>query len=113
RDLRRAQAHRLPRLGCRRNRRQSRTRKAAEGRRRREQEISRAHGAHRMSSPFRVAVISDEITQDFGRALEIITQDFGMQWVEIRGLWNKNALKLDAKEIAEARALLEKFRVRV
>ena len=31
-----------------------------------------------MKSPFRVAVITDEITQDLGRALEIASQDFGM-----------------------------------
>jgi L-ribulose-5-phosphate 3-epimerase len=66
-----------------------------------------------MSSPFRVAVITDEITQDFGRALEIISGDFGLHWAEIRGMWNKNLLKLDAKEIDEARKLLEKYQVRV
>jgi L-ribulose-5-phosphate 3-epimerase len=66
-----------------------------------------------VTSPFRVAVISDEITQDFGRALEIITQDFGLQWVEVRGMWNKNLLKMDDKEIAEARALLDRYKVRV
>ncbi len=67
----------------------------------------------RMTSPFRVAVISDEITQDFGRALEIIAQDFGLQWVEVRGLWNKSVLRLDRKEIDEARMLLERHRLRV
>jgi L-ribulose-5-phosphate 3-epimerase len=66
-----------------------------------------------MNSPFRVAVITDEITQDFGRALEIASKDFGMDWVEIRGLWNKNIMALDAKEIAEARRLLEQFHLRV
>jgi L-ribulose-5-phosphate 3-epimerase len=66
-----------------------------------------------MNSPFRVAVINDEITQDFGRACEIAAREFGMEWIELRGMWNKNALKLDAKEIEEARRILERNKLRV
>jgi sugar phosphate isomerase/epimerase len=66
-----------------------------------------------MSSPFKVAVINDEITQDFGHACEVAAQEFGMQWIELRGLWNKNLLKLDAKEIEEARRILERNKLRV
>ena len=66
-----------------------------------------------MKSPFRVAVISDEITQDFGHACEVAAQEFGMNWTELRGMWNKNLLKLDAKEIEEARRILEKYKLRV
>jgi len=66
-----------------------------------------------MKSPFRVAVINDEIGQDFGRACEVAAREFGMEWVELRGMWNKNILNLDAKEIAEARRILEKYRLRV
>ena len=66
-----------------------------------------------MNSPFRVAVINDEISQDFGRACEVAAQEFGMEWIELRGMWNKNLLKLDAKEIEEARRILEKSKLRV
>jgi len=66
-----------------------------------------------MNSPFRVAVINDEITQDFGRACEIAAREFGMQWIELRGMWNKNLAKLDAKEIDEARQILGKNKLRV
>jgi L-ribulose-5-phosphate 3-epimerase len=66
-----------------------------------------------MKSPFRVAVINDEITQDFGRACEITSKEFGMEWIELRGMWKKNLLKLDAKEIEEARRILEKYQLRV
>ena len=66
-----------------------------------------------MSSPFRVAVINDEIGQDFGRSCEIASREFGMEWIEIRGMWNKNILNLDAGEIAEARRILEKYKLRV
>src|ERR1700683_5083458 len=65
------------------------------------------------SSPFRVAVINDEISQDFGHACEVASKEFGMDWIELRGMWNKNLLKLDAKEIAEARLILEKYKLRV
>jgi L-ribulose-5-phosphate 3-epimerase len=66
-----------------------------------------------MNSPFRVAVINDEITQDFGKACEIAAHEFGMEWIELRGMWNKNLLKLDAKEIEEARRILERNKLRV
>jgi len=66
-----------------------------------------------MSSPFRIAVINDEITQDFGRAVEVVSKEFRLQWIELRGMWNKNILRLDSNEVAEARRLLERARLRV
>src|SRR6266849_4888560 len=64
-------------------------------------------------SPFRISVINDEISQDFGRACEIASRQFGMGWIELRGMWNKNVLNLDAQEIAESRRILEKYKLRV
>jgi L-ribulose-5-phosphate 3-epimerase len=66
-----------------------------------------------MSSPFRVAVINDEIGQDFGRSCEVIAREFGLEWIELRAMWNKNILNLDANEVAEARRILEKYKLRV
>jgi sugar phosphate isomerase/epimerase len=66
-----------------------------------------------MNSPFRIAVINDELGQDFGRACEVASREFGMQWMELRGMWNKNILNLDGAEVAEARRLLEKYKLRV
>lgn len=68
---------------------------------------------HKIKSPFRVAVIDDEISQDFGRACEVASQEFGMEWIELRGMWNKNIASLDAKEIAEAQKILKKYGLRV
>ena len=65
------------------------------------------------SSPFRVAVINDEISQDFGRACEVAAREFGMGWVELRGMWKKNIVSLDDKEVAEARRILEKYELKV
>jgi L-ribulose-5-phosphate 3-epimerase len=64
-------------------------------------------------SPFRIAVINDEISQDFGRACEVASGEFGMSWIELRGMWNKNVLNLDSKEIAEAKHILENNKLRV
>lgn len=67
----------------------------------------------RIKSPFRVAVISDEITQDFERALQIMSQEFGLSWVEIRGAWNKNLLKLPDDDLAKVKALLDRYQMKV
>ncbi len=64
-------------------------------------------------SPFKISVITDEISQDFGHACEVASQQFGMGWVEIRSLWDKNIVNLDAKEIAEAGAILKRNNLRV
>lgn len=69
--------------------------------------------ASRLKSPFRVAVITDEISQDFDHACQVAAVDFGMQWVELRGLWKKNILALTTAEIAEARRILAKYELRV
>jgi len=65
------------------------------------------------SSPFRVSVINDEISQDFGHVCEVASQEFGMGWIELRGMWKKNIVSLDAKEVAEARRLLDKYQLKV
>jgi L-ribulose-5-phosphate 3-epimerase len=64
------------------------------------------------SSPFRVAVINDEISQDFERACQVAS-GFGMKWIELRGMWNKNILDLDTNQVAESLRLLKKYDLRV
>jgi sugar phosphate isomerase/epimerase len=63
--------------------------------------------------PFRISVINDEISQDFGHACEIASRDFGMGWIELRSMWKKNIVNLDEKEVAEARRILEKYQLKV
>jgi len=65
------------------------------------------------SSPFRIAVINDEISQDFGHVCEIASQEFGLGWIELRSMWKKNIVNLDAKEVAEAQRILAKYKLRV
>lgn len=65
------------------------------------------------TSSFRISVITDEISQDFGHACEVASRQFGMSWVELRGLWNKNIANLDAKDISEALAILKRYDLHV
>jgi len=63
--------------------------------------------------PFRLAVINDEITQDFEKACRIAANDFGLEWIEVRSMWNKNVTTLNDKEVAEAVRILAEHRLRV
>lgn len=63
--------------------------------------------------PFRLAVINDEITQDFEKACQIAAVDFGLEWIELRSMWNKNVTELKEKEIQESRKILRMHRLKV
>jgi L-ribulose-5-phosphate 3-epimerase len=65
------------------------------------------------SGRFKLSIITDEISQDLGHALEIASKEFGLGYVELRTMWNKNVINLDEKETAEVRRLLEKYGVQV
>jgi len=66
-----------------------------------------------VNSPFHISVINDEIGSDFGRVVEIVSKEFGLEWIELRSMWKKNILDLDEKEIAEAKRLLDSAKLRV
>lgn len=63
--------------------------------------------------PFRLAVINDEISDDFDHAASVAANDFGLRWIELRGMWKKNITALDANEIAESLRILKKYDLRV
>ena len=63
--------------------------------------------------PFRLAVINDEISQDFERSCHVAAVDFGLHWIELRGMWNKNITELTPKETGEAQKILAKYKLRV
>lgn len=77
------------------------------------QAISPASLLAQSNSPFRVAVINDEIAQDFGHACDVAAREFGMRWIELRSMWKKNVVNLDEKEVSEARAILKKYQLKV
>jgi len=63
--------------------------------------------------PIRLAVINDEITQDFEKACQIASGDFGLSWIELRSMWNKNVTELNPKQIEDAQKILEEHKLRV
>ncbi len=75
--------------------------------------VRRAGAATTAGCPFRLAVINDEITADFEKACEIAANDFGLHWIELRSMWNKNVTDLSPKEIEDSRKILEKYKLQV
>lgn len=65
-----------------------------------------------MNCPFRLAVINDEISADFDHACSVAANDFGLQWIELRSMWNKNVTDLNAEEVDRSRQILEKYKLR-
>lgn len=64
-------------------------------------------------SPFKVAVITDEISQDFDHACSIASKEFGLGWVELRGMWKKSLHELSDNELGEVQSILTKYDLRV
>ena len=75
--------------------------------------VSRFARGSNSASPFRISVINDEIGEDFAHVCEVTTRDFGMGWIELRGMWEKNIVNLDEKEVAEAKRILDRFQLKV
>jgi L-ribulose-5-phosphate 3-epimerase len=72
-----------------------------------------AQASARVRSPFRLAVITDEIMDDFENACRIAANEFHLSWVEVRTVWGKNAVDLKDTELTEAAAILDKYQLRV
>src|SRR6185437_4639621 len=64
-------------------------------------------------SPFKISVISDEISPDFDHACSVISKDFGLQWVEIRSMWGKGMHDLTDAQLSDAQKILAKYNLRV
>lgn len=64
-------------------------------------------------SPFKVAVINDEISGDFDHACHVAAQEFGLSWIELRSMWGKNMMDLSSDQIAEAQKILAKYNLHV
>lgn len=64
-------------------------------------------------SPFKVAVSTDEISQDFDHACSVISKDFGLGWAELRGMWKKSLHELSDTELGQVESILAKYNLRV
>jgi sugar phosphate isomerase/epimerase len=69
--------------------------------------------AEASKSPFKIAVINDEISQDFDHDCYVASHDFGMNWIELRSMWGKNVTELSASQIDDAQKILKKYNLQV
>src|ERR1700733_980811 len=68
--------------------------------------------AARAACPFRVAVINDEISQDFDHVCSVVAHDFGLQWIALRSMWGKNVTDTPDADIERAKTILAKYNLR-
>jgi len=61
---------------------------------------------------FKLGVITDEITQDFEKALAWV-KGYGLEWVELRNVWGKYITEFTPDEVKRAKDLLAKYNLRV
>ena len=66
-----------------------------------------------MAMPFHLAVINDEISQDFEHACDVAANEFKLNWIELRSMWKKNISELDDKQLADTQKILAKYKLRV
>ncbi len=69
--------------------------------------------ARALMSTFKVGVISDEISDDFDHACYVIARQWGLGYVELRGVWGKNLQAISDAQIAEAGKILRKYNLQV
>jgi L-ribulose-5-phosphate 3-epimerase len=62
--------------------------------------------------PFKLGIITDEITQDFGDALDFIAS-YSLQYCELRDLWRVNIMNLSKDDRQRAKDLLDKHKFTV
>jgi len=61
---------------------------------------------------FKLGVITDEVTQNFEKAL-VWAKGFGLDWVELRFVWGKYVVDFTGEDVKRAKELLEKQTMRV
>ncbi len=63
-------------------------------------------------APFTLAFITDELCQDFERAVATAVE-LGYQAVEVRSIWDKNIVDLDAAQVARLRQIADRAGIRI
>ncbi len=69
--------------------------------------------AETLKSSFKVSVINDEISSDFDHACHVASQEFGLGWIELRSMWDKNLMDLTSAQLDEAQKILAKYGLQV
>ena len=57
---------------------------------------------------FKLGIFPDEISQDFERALHVTAKEFGLKYIDLRTLWNKNLIDLTEMDLKRAKRMIEK-----
>src|ERR1700692_1933300 len=65
------------------------------------------------NSPFKVAVISDEISPDFDHACHLAAEEFGLSWIELRSMGGKSLMDLASDQVGEVQKILSKYKLQV
>jgi sugar phosphate isomerase/epimerase len=74
---------------------------------------ARMSHAQALNSPFKIAVISDEISPDFDHACHVVANDFGLSWIELRSMWGKSLMDLSSDQLSEVQKILDKYQLQV
>ena len=64
------------------------------------------------SLPFKLGVITDEISEDLGQALDFIT-GYALAYCELREIWDRNIVNLSPAELERAKNLIERHHLKV
>jgi len=64
------------------------------------------------SMPFKLGVITDEISQDLGEALDFMSH-YSLHYCEVRDLWKKNIMNAPKEELNRAKEMIEKHKLHV
>jgi sugar phosphate isomerase/epimerase len=62
--------------------------------------------------PFKLGVITDEISEDLGQALDFIT-GYALAYCELREIWDRNIVNLSPAELERAKNLIERHHLKV
>ncbi len=62
--------------------------------------------------PFKLGIITDEITEDFELALDFISH-YSLEYCELREMWGKNIMNVSKDDLHRAKDLIEKHRLQV
>lgn len=75
--------------------------------------ITPAQGAKMTAPPnFKLGIITDEITENFGEALDFIS-GYSLHYCELRDLWGKNVMNLSQAELDRAKHMIEEHHLKV
>ena len=71
-----------------------------------------ALGISAKSMPFKLGIITDEISEDFEKALDFISH-YSLAYCELRDLWKRNIMNAPHEDLRRAKQLIEEHHLQV